>query len=163
MNRLRSIIREMIDQTTPVAVLTVGIPGSGKSTEIERRFSGIRVISPDNYILNAAGQYDWTPDRAQYAWKRSFRDVREAIENNESFVFDATFISRKSRKPLLKILRDTDYRVIALQVTTDPRIAIERNNMRTDDRRVPDETMASMIRRYSAPTTDEGFDEVIEV
>lgn len=146
-------------------------------------------ISPDDYIFDADGIYQWTPQRANEAWKKAEKDFKDQV-NSGSFTkvallcgipgagkstyianhgkpdwlyFDATLVSPKARKKVLGWIKGSPIKKIAIHLDTPLALCLERNSARTSDRSVPYGTMKSMSQNITAPTKGEGFDEIITV
>ena len=41
------------------------------------------VISPDNFIYDAEGVYEWTPEKAKASWNKSYAILRKALRSNK--------------------------------------------------------------------------------
>lgn len=139
--------------------ITVGIPGSGKSTGIVKlaEKTGAIIICPDDIRKvvsgNAADQTD-----NEKVWKIAFSRLHKSLEDGKSVIFDATSVYPKARKPLIKIGKKYDCEVVAYVFPVTLRTAIERQKNR--DRKVPDEVIKSFYDRFKMPSTSEGFDGV---
>ena len=144
------------------------------------------VISPDDFLVNEEGEYEWTPDRAMRAWDeafkmlrgvpRSFRivitvgipasgkttgleELRQHPEWNNCVFFDAKLVSKIARRPLVEIAREKDVAIEAVVFFTDLAEALRRNMARPENRRVPYPQMINSARALEdePPTLDEGF------
>jgi len=143
--------------------VTIGIPGSGKTTFLKNEMPDVRVISPDLHLITDQGVYWWTGKRCKKAWKSAFSDVFHAVAWKDSFVFDATHIMRKSRKRILEIARENGYNIVALWFKTPHKICNERNDKRDEGRIVPELTMKNMINQFQNPDMSEGWTEIREI
>jgi predicted kinase len=149
------------------------------------------IISPDHYLYTEDGQYVWSQERAASAWRKSMakldavltdRRVRKLVllvgipasgkstwvsKNKEAgaVYFDATFTTRMSRAPLLRAAWRARVPVEAVLMETPILVALERNEARTVDRRVPDEVILTMAQKLTMepPSVREGFVRVIRV
>ena len=146
------------------------------------------IISPDEHVHNEAGEYEWSPERAEAAWAKAYDELREALSRPETsrlvlmiglpgagkstylssqevpgtIYFDATLTNKAHRAPLIKMAHDAQVPVDALLINTPLEIAIARNNKRPENRRVPDAAMENMHNELNLepPTRSEGFENV---
>lgn len=87
--------------------------------------------------------------------------AREAIENGNDVILDATHLTKKSRRKCRDHFKDLDCKFIAVQMNTPVLDAIYRNKKR--DRVVPADAMNRMIKVYQSVEDSEGFDYVWRV
>lgn len=160
-----------------VAILLCGVPGSGKSTYILKTLKSkyteiqlpVHVVSPDHYLM-VDGKYVWTPERSAEAWDKAKKrckeityeydkKIRENVGSTKPpvIIFDATFVAAKARKPIIKMFVDLGYTVECHFLDTPFSVCEERNNKRSEDRRVPKSTMEAMRDRWELPALSEGF------
>lgn len=142
-------------------ILIAGPPASGKTTLRSRLVKNGTVISPDSkigYVKNDP----WTPRKARQAWKTSDEDLKEALERNDSvIVFDATFVSPKKRRKYIKMCKEKGGQVGIVYCVASSKTIIERNNNREEFRQVPKNIIYNMVKSFSVPTKEEGFDIVV--
>ena len=140
-------------------IVLVGLPGSGKSTWLERR--GITALSSDWVRLVLAD--DMT---AQTIHPRVFQTLRYllrhrlAIGRPETYV-DATHLTPDERRPYIQIAQA--YGCDAEAVFFDVPLEICRERNRARKRMVPEEAMAIMAAKLTPPTRDEGFVQVTTI
>lgn len=145
--------------------MLVGIPASGKSTaraSLLRDFPNATVLCPDDHLM-VDGKYMWTPDACAKAWGRCNEDFKRALASGLTVIWDATFVSPRARKDVIRTTKGYRAKVVAYVVKAPFDLCLKRNEARTPDRRVPRETMESMHARYSDPTSQEGFDSIVTV
>ena len=149
------------------------------------------IISPDHHLISPTGEYVWTKEGITEAWNKSFSKLHRALasdrfyklvlmvgvpgsgkstwlkSNRESNVvyFDATFTTRKERKPVLKAAKKHGKSVEAVVMTTPINVCLDRNRCRTKDRMVPEDILEKMTANLlgDPPTLGEGFDTVKSV
>ena len=138
-------------------VVLVGLPGSGKSTFLER--SGLPAISSDAVRgWLADDPADQTIHRRVFQTIRYLLNQRISIGRPVTYV-DATHLTVRERRPYLRLggLRDCDVEALWLDVPLE--VCLERNRNRS--RVVPEAAMRDMARRMVAPTVEDGFSQVI--
>lgn len=140
-------------------MVLVGLPGSGKSTWLERQ--GILGISSDwiRQVL-ADDATDQTIHARVFLTMRYLLRHRLAIGRPISYV-DATHLTPEERRPYIQIGRFYGCDVEALYFDVPPEVCRERNVRRS--RVVPDDAMARMAAKLVAPDTAEGFVKVTVV
>ena len=55
------------------------------------------VISPDNFIYDAEGVYEWTPEKAKASWNKSYAILRKALRSNKynKLILMEVFLQKK--------------------------------------------------------------------
>ena len=152
-----------------------------------------RIISPDQHLTDpTTGLYHWTVERVREAWVRSTAELDAALaaggvskvvlmvgipasgkttwlrKNSEPGVvyFDATFKDARARRPILDVVRRYGLPVEAVVMATPLDEAIRRNNTRTPDRKVPEDTLHRQYRDLTQggmPSRNEGFSRITVV
>jgi len=152
------------NQKTPrapkgVVVLTIGLPGSGKTTWFKRR--GVTPLSSD--MLRSLLFDDITEQRYQnlvFSTLRSLLRARLIAKMPWNYV-DATNLSPRERKQWIGMARSFGYEVQAVFFDVPLEVCLERNRKR--ERVVSEEIMRNMAQRLKAPTFDEGFSKIVVV
>jgi predicted kinase len=140
-------------------IVLVGLPGSGKSTYLDRL--GITPISSDAIRqLLADDATDQTIHGRVFSAVRYLVRQRLAIGRPVTYV-DATHLTPRERRPYIKIAQQTGCRVEALFFDVPLEICLERN--RTRARVVPEEAMRKMAAKLVPPALGEGFSRVAAV
>ena len=139
--------------------MLVGLPGSGKSTYLDRL--GITPISSDAIRqLLTDDPTDQTIHGRVFTTIRYLVRQRLAIGRPVTYV-DATHLTRCERRPYIKIAQWHGCSVEALFFDVPLQVCLERNRGR--DRIVPEEAMRKMAGKLMPPSVDEGFSGVMVV
>lgn len=134
-------------------VLAVGLPGSGKSTYLERL--GAHALSSDAIReLLADDATDQTIHDRVFATLRYLLRHRLAIGRPVSYI-DATNITRKDRSTWISVAQESNCAINALYFDTPLDVCLARNRLR--DRRVPEEVVREMANKLTVPQLEEGF------
>jgi predicted kinase len=140
-------------------VLTIGLPGSGKTTWYKRR--GVTPLSSD--LLRSLLFDDITEQRYQglvFSTLRSLLRARLIAKMPWNYV-DATNLSPHERKQWIKMAKSFGYEVQAVFFDVPLAVCMERNSKR--ERRVTDDIMQKMAERLKPPTFKEGFEKITVV
>ena len=140
-------------------VLTIGLPGSGKTTWYKRR--GVTPLSSD--MLRNILFDDITEQRYQglvFSTLRSLLRARLIAKMPWNYV-DATNLSPHERRQWIKMAKSFGYEVQAVFFDVPLEVCLERNSKR--DRQVTDEVMHKMAERLRPPSFKEGFDKITVV
>jgi predicted kinase len=140
-------------------VLTIGLPGSGKTTWFKRR--GVTPLSSD--MLRTILFDDITEQRYQglvFSTLRSLLRARLIARMPWNYV-DATNLSPHERRQWIKMAKSFGYEVQAVFFDVPLEVCLERNRKR--DRPVSDDVMQKMAERLKPPAFDEGFSKITVV
>jgi predicted kinase len=137
-------------------LITVGLPGSGKSTYLARL--GVNAISSDEIRrLIADDPRDQTMHARVFATIRYLARQRIAVGRPETYV-DATHLTRWERRPYIRLAQRHGCEIEALFFDVPVEVCIQRNQAR--DRIVPEQAIRDMARLLESPTEAEGFTRV---
>jgi predicted kinase len=140
-------------------VLSIGLPGSGKSTWFKRH--NILPLSSD--MVRILLFDDVTEQRYQdlvFSTLRSMLRARLLAKRPWNYV-DATNLSPHERRSWVKLAHDFGYEAHAVFFDVPPEVCIERNHRR--ERNVPEEVMRRMAAKLRPPKFEEGFAKITVV
>ena len=151
----------------PKFYMMVGVPGSGKSTWIKNYNQNALVASSDAYIDMVAKNQDSTYSQVFDANIKAANNyalgiARQAFDFKLDLIWDQTNLTAKSRKEKLKLVPDS-YEKIAVVFPIPDEKELARRLANRPGKTIPDNVMKSMIANFTPPTTDEGFDRIINV
>ena len=140
-------------------VVLVGLPGSGKSTYLERL--GITPLASDVIRqLLADDATDQTIHARVFQCLRYLLRQRLAIGRPATYV-DATHLTPAERRPYIKIAERYGCAIEALYFDVPLDVCLERNRGRS--RVVPEEAVRAMAAKLVPPSVEEGFSRVTVV
>jgi predicted kinase len=160
-------------QEQPLFFMTVGLPGSGKSTFL-KQLSGslpdLKIASTDDFIeregaklgLNyseAFGKISFTQAQSEF-----HRVIVEAVRDRQNFVIDQTNCSSKTRKSKLRMVPEF-YTRVCLVFDVPISVLNERLEKRAREtgKFIPPHVIKSMTNSWQTPSKSEGFDYLIEI
>jgi predicted kinase len=146
-------------QPKGAVVLSIGLPGSGKSTWFKRH--NILPLSSD--MVRILLFDDATEQRYQDLVFSTLRTMLRArlLARRPSNYLDATNLSPHERRSWIKLAHDFGYEVHAVFFDVPPEVCMERNHRR--ERNVPEDIMQRMAQKLRPPKFEEGFAKITVV
>lgn len=150
---------EATKQPKGAVVLSIGLPGSGKSTWFKRH--NILPLSSD--MVRILLFDDVTEQRYQDLVFSTLRSMLRArlLARRPSSYLDATNLSPHERRSWIKLAHDFGYEAHAVFFDVPPEVCMERNRRR--ERNVPEDVMQRMASKLRAPKFEEGFAKITVV
>jgi len=146
-------------KTKGAVVLSIGLPGSGKSTWFKRH--NILPLSSD--MVRILLFDDVTEQRYQdlvFSTLRSMLRGRLLAKRPWNYV-DATNLSPHERRSWVKLAHDFGYEAHAVFFDVPAEVCMERNRRR--ERNVPEDVMRRMANKLRPPKFEEGFAKITVV
>ena len=142
-------------------IMTVGLPGSGKSTWARRYAAehGFVIHSSDGVRERIYGDESVVGDFDE-VFGILYEDVDRSLSEGRDVIIDNTGLTLRARE-VVKTYHDRGFRTVAVVFDTPLGTCLRRNASR--DRKVPEDVIRGMARRMREPSIDEGFDEIIHV
>ena len=140
-------------------VITVGLPGSGKSTYLARL--GVNALSSDEVRrLIADDPHDQTMNARIFSVIRYLIRQRIAAGRPVTYV-DATHLTPWERKPYVILAQRYGCRLEALVFDVPLEVCVARNHGRA--RVVPEEAIRKMAQQMVPPSRKEGFSKITRI
>lgn len=147
----------------PLALIGIGLPGSGKTTILKPLAEEIGAV----YVNRDDIREELTGNPTDHTKEPVVSDIAsqkisEGLRAKKHIVVDATNARRRDRRQLTNLIRQfEEFKIVGLYVNTDLPTSSMRNEAR--EKRVPEPAMARMHNRLTLnlPSPEEGFDSVI--
>ena len=146
--------------------ITVGLPGSGKSTYVKNfiKDKEIEYLSSDS-LRAVYGKSEEDQTVTPLVFGHIKRKVDEFLKDGKNVLVDATSVNRKERSDYINTAKKYGAKVVAIVFKMDRQGLIERNKKRGEQggRVVPDWVIDKMLNKFEEPSYDEGIDVMIYV
>ena len=143
--------------------LTVGLPGSGKSTYLKNHCKENDVIvSRDAIRFSMVAEGEEYFSKEKKVFKEYCRQINENLAAGYNVFADATHLNAASRRKVLDKVKGYDM-VGAIVMNTSLTEALRRNDNRTGREFVPHSVIRRMAAQFEFPDVTENFDVVYEI
>jgi len=146
--------------------ITVGLPGSGKSTYVKNfiKDKDIEYLSSDS-LRAVYGKSEEDQTVTPLVFGHIKRKVDEFLKDGKNVLVDATSVNRKERSDYINTAKKYGAKVVAIVFKMDRQGLIDRNKKRGEQggRVVPDFVIDKMLNKFEEPSYSEGIDVIIYV
>jgi predicted kinase len=146
--------------------ITVGLPGSGKSTYAKEFIKGkeIEYLSSDS-LRAVYGKDETDQSVTSIVFGHIKRKVDEFLKDGKNVMVDATSVNRKERSDYINTAKKYGAKVVVILFKMDRQGLIDRNKKRGEQggRVVPDWVIDKMLNKFEDPSYNEGIDVMIYV
>lgn len=129
-------------------MITVGAPGSGKTSHIQKLYPHVKVISPDverqRWLHNVNDQ-----SKNDFIFNYCYRELSKTLKQRTNVIWDATNCTRKRRKQLIDTARRNGVMVSFLYFDLPLPILLERNEHR--EKKVPTDIVELFYNTLQSP------------
>jgi predicted kinase len=146
--------------------ITVGLPGSGKSTYVKNfiKDKDIEYLSSDS-LRAVYGKSEEDQTVTPLVFGHIKRKVDEFLKDGKNVLVDATSVNRKERSDYINTAKKYGAKVVAIVFKMDRQGLIDRNKKRGEQggREVPTFVIDKMLAKFEEPSYSEGIDVLIYV
>jgi len=146
--------------------ITVGLPGSGKSTYAKNfiKDKDVEYLSSDS-LRAVYGKDETDQSVTSIVFGHIKRKVDEFLKDGKNVLVDATSVNRKERSDYINTAKKYGAKVVAIVFKMDRQGLIDRNKKRGEQggREVPTFVIDKMLAKFVEPSYDEGIDVIIYV
>ena len=146
----------------------VGVPGTGKSTFIERKLLpelslSTKVISRDKIRFQMVGIDEEYFSKEHQVFEQFIYEIKNSLKENHNTIVDATHLTCGSRTKLLRALGTSlkDVSISAIVILNDLDTILEQNEQREGREYVPRSVIKRMYSQFKRPEINEGFNEIL--
>lgn len=140
-------------------IVLVGLPGSGKSTYVERL--GVAALSSDALRKSLVDdETDQTVHAEVFETLRYLLRQRLRLRRAATYI-DATNLTPEERHPYVAIARSYGAQIEAAFFDISFEVCLARNRQRA--RCVPEDAMQKMAEKLKPPSLEEGFTRIVVV
>lgn len=139
-------------------IIIVGLSGSGKSTIAKKIVDKEDAIIVSSDSIREELSFYEDQSRNDEVFKIFHERIKNGLHSGKSVIADATNITIKSRKQIIKIGKQEDAFICAYVVAKRFYDCMIDNQLR--EHAVPDEVLRKQIMRFQIPFYEEGFDAI---
>lgn len=146
----------------PILYVSCGIPGSGKTTFLNKvKKENEIIVSRDDIRTPLLKKQEDFFKHEKEVYKTFITKIGKGLQSGYNVYADATHLNRFSRQKLFDNLEgyfpNLEYILEAIYFNVPIQICLQRNNNRTGRARVPEHAILSMANNFSKPLFTEGF------
>lgn len=154
---------ETLTLTSPIVMVVVGVPGSGKSYFAERFADtfGAAIASPDRIRWMLFSKHTYSKTENEIVSQMNNLMIEQLLRTKRTFVIDGGFNRELDRRKLAAKARKAGYKMLVIVVQTDTatirRRALHRSENNPGDKykqSLTPEQLAQFTERYEEPRAD---------
>jgi predicted kinase len=140
-------------------ILLAGCSLLGKSTYARKLINekGYKIVCPDA-IRSEFSENTSDTSHEGHVWGKAVpQKIKQLLDSKESFIFDATSLTIKSRRDFIDLVRNIN-KIVPIEChyfDSDLKLSLERNKIR--ERKLSDEAILLQFNKWCVPVTEEGF------
>lgn len=138
----------------PTVHMMIGIPRSGKTTIVNKKWPNLPVVSADRIRKRLHGK-PFVEEAETMVWAIREYMLRELLSQGLDIVIDETNTTIERRKKLNELIKQYDYKVIGHIVLTSKEECLKRC-----DTKELEETIERMHEQFELPELYEGFNSI---
>ncbi|MBC7982207.1 ATP-binding protein [Candidatus Parcubacteria bacterium] len=146
-------------------VLTIGIPGSGKTTFAKKYAAENKYdyISSDEIRYDRFADEFGDSEEQSEIWREARLRIAQSLKSGKSVLLDSTMTREQNRTSLINFAKsiDENIEITGMHFNTALETCLERNSKR--EKPVPEEVIEKMFKQYQPPSETEGFTEILEL
>lgn len=154
---MKKLLQYIYSEDKPEFIMMVGLPGSGKSTYIEKYLRDCKVHSSDAIREELFGDVNNQRGNSK-VFETLHKRVKEDLLAGNNVVYDATNIDRKRRKGFLQQLNNIPCYKKCILIATPYEHCLIQNDKR--ERNVPHDVIKRMYMNFNVPWYNEGWDNI---
>ncbi len=149
-----------------IAIIGIGIPGSGKTTILQELAATLPAtyVCPDDIRAQVSGGDPANHDFEETVWALARIRALQALEAKQHVIVDATFTRKERREEFAQLMREGGAtQVIGAYAQVTQETARLRNQER--ERSVSEHILERKFRELTEhpPTLEEGFDAIVPI
>ncbi len=129
-------------------IFSIGAPASGKTTFLKKNYVNYEFISMDDERFRLCGTMA-DMSRNQEVYENCFKILAEKLNRKKSCIWDATSLTRKARRRLVQLARNTGAKVTAVYFDISFKELLNRNLSR--ERHVPEDVILRFHESIQTP------------
>jgi len=136
-------------RNAPVLILTIGLPGSGKSTFARRLAPEVDAVILESDVLRRLlfGEPSYSPAENRRLFAALHASARELLARGRNVIIDATSIKESDRRPAFEVAEQTGARVLQIRFSA-PEAVIARRLTRRSESQDPADSSSAGMRVY---------------
>lgn len=146
--------------------ITVGLPGSGKTTYAKEFIKGkdIEYLSSDE-LRAVFGKSQEDQNVTPQVFNHIKKKVDEYLKDGKDVLVDATSVNRRERSDYINTAKKYGANVVVFVFKMDRDGLLARNKKRGEEggRIVPDFVIDKMLNKYEEPNSNEGINKIISM